>query len=59
MEARFATADHLDRYQGMPRVARIHSVGVVHHVISRFVDRSWRLSDDEERHTYLKRLEYR
>jgi hypothetical protein len=30
--------------------------GVVHHVISRFVDRSWQLAGDDERQEYLARL---
>lgn len=40
----------------MPRIARIARAGVVHHVIARFVDRSWQLRDDEERAAYLSRL---
>lgn len=40
----------------MPRIARVVRVGAVHHVIARFVDRSWLLSDDEERAAYLSRL---
>jgi hypothetical protein len=37
-------------------MARIPRVGVVHHVISRFVDRSWQMVDEVERAEYLARL---
>ncbi len=40
----------------MPRLLRTHLPGVVHHVISRFVDRSWQLAGDQERDAYLERL---
>jgi len=40
----------------MPRVARVAGGGVVQHVITRFVDRSWQLVGDEERRQYLLRL---
>jgi REP element-mobilizing transposase RayT len=36
------------------RIARHTYVGIVHHVISRFVDREWFIRDDEERAVYLK-----
>lgn len=38
------------------RMARILGVGCVHHVIARFVDRSWQLVGDQEREQYLGRL---
>ena len=38
------------------RIARITTPGVVHHVISRFVDREWFFRDDEERANYLRLL---
>lgn len=34
------------------------AIGTVHHVISRFVDRSWQLVGDVEREAYLARLGY-
>lgn len=40
----------------MPRMPRILGVGAVHHVIARFVDRSWQLVGDQERAQYLGRL---
>ncbi len=40
----------------MPRVARLIHAGGVHHVISRFVDRSWLFQDAEERTKYLNFL---
>lgn len=40
----------------MTRIARLVAPGTVHHVISRFVDRSWKLQDDEERGRYLELL---
>ncbi len=39
----------------MPRIA---ALGAVHHVISRFVDRSWQLAGEDERDAYLVRLGY-
>ena len=39
----------------MPRMV---ATGAVHHVISRFVDRSWELEGDLERDAYLARLEH-
>jgi hypothetical protein len=38
------------------RIARQESPGVVHHVISRFVDRNWFLTEDVERERYLHLL---
>jgi hypothetical protein len=38
------------------RIARQVAAGVVHHVISRFVDRSWFLTDEVERERYLHLL---
>jgi hypothetical protein len=38
------------------RIARQECPGAVHHVISRFVDRSWLLTDDVERDRYLHLL---
>jgi hypothetical protein len=38
------------------RIARKNTAGVIYHVISRFLDRSWRLVDDHERAYYLHRL---
>ena len=38
------------------RVARYIQPMVVHHVISRFVDRAWAFRDDTEREMYLRRL---
>jgi len=38
------------------RIARQEAHGVVHHVISRFVDRSWLLTDEVERERYLHLL---
>jgi REP element-mobilizing transposase RayT len=38
------------------RIARYITPGAVYHVISRFVDRDWRLHDDEERANYLRLL---
>jgi hypothetical protein len=38
------------------RIARQESPGAVHHVISRFVDRSWLLTEDTERDRYLHLL---
>jgi hypothetical protein len=38
------------------RIARQQTPGVVHHVISRFVDRTWLLSDDLQRDRYLHLL---
>lgn len=40
----------------MPRMARYNVPGVVYHLITRFVDRAWFLTDDEERATYLRFL---
>jgi REP element-mobilizing transposase RayT len=40
----------------MPRVARCIHPRSVHHVISRFVDRSWFFQDDDERERYLVML---
>ncbi len=40
----------------MPRVALMLGVGAVHHVIARFVDRSWELVGEQERVQYLTRL---
>ncbi len=40
----------------MLRILRTRVTGVVHHVISRFVDRSWQLTGDDEREAYLHRL---
>lgn len=34
------------------------AIGTVHHVISRFVDRTWQLAGDVERDAYLARLGY-
>ncbi len=42
----------------MARVLRIQAPGVVQHVITRFVDRSWQLVGDDERAAYLERLAY-
>jgi putative transposase len=38
------------------RIARQEAPGIVHHVISRFVDRTWFLTDDVERDRYLHLL---
>jgi len=38
------------------RIARLNVPGIVHHLIWRFVDRSWFFTDDDERAAYLKRL---
>jgi putative transposase len=38
------------------RIPRRPTIGAVHHVISRFVDRSWLLTDDQERGEYLRLL---
>lgn len=38
------------------RSIRINCPNVTYHLISRFVDREWFLSDDEERETYLRLL---
>ncbi len=38
------------------RIARQESPGVLHHIISRFVDRTWFLTDDVERDRYLHLL---
>ena len=40
----------------MPRFARLHAPGQVQHIISRFVDRRFRLRDDGPRREYLRRL---
>ncbi len=40
----------------MPRHARRDAPGAVHHIIVRFVDRAFRIRDDEERRAYLYRL---
>lgn len=40
----------------MPRFARTPFPGAVHHVISRFVNRTYRFTCDEERREYLARL---
>jgi REP element-mobilizing transposase RayT len=37
----------------MARIPRVTTPGVLHHVISRFVDREWFFVSDEERNTYL------
>jgi len=42
----------------MPRTPRVAAHGAVHHVISRFVDRSWQLAGEDEREAYLGRLGY-
>ncbi len=41
----------------MPRFARLHTPGTVQHIISRFVNRAFRLRDDIERAEYLRRLD--
>jgi hypothetical protein len=40
----------------MSRIARLTIPGVVHHVISRFVDREWFFASDAEREHYLRLL---
>src|SRR5262245_36201528 len=40
----------------MPRFARTPLPGAVHHIISRFVNRTYRFTGDEERREYLRRL---
>ncbi len=42
----------------MSRELSIQAPGVVQHVITRFVDRSWQLVEDDERGAYLERLAY-
>ncbi len=42
----------------MSRILRTQVSGVVHHVISRFVDKSWQLAGDDERNGYLDRLSH-
>lgn len=42
--------------QTMPRFARTPLPNVVHHIISRFANRTYRFTGDEERHEYLRRL---
>ncbi len=41
----------------MPRTARLNVPGVVYHVISRFVDHSWFITEDVERARYLQLFE--
>jgi REP element-mobilizing transposase RayT len=41
----------------MPRLARIHAPGAVHHIIARFVNRELRVNEDAERAEYLRRLD--
>lgn len=38
------------------RIARLNIPGILHHLIWRFVDRSWFFTDDDERNAYLTRL---
>jgi putative transposase len=40
----------------MPRYARLHAPGALHHVIARFVDRRFRIRGAAERREYLRRL---
>jgi REP element-mobilizing transposase RayT len=40
----------------MPRYARLEMPGVVHHLVSRFVNEEFRFSGSEERQAYLERI---
>src|SRR5262245_45635372 len=41
----------------MPRYARQEAPGLLHHVISRFVNEAWRFASPVERAEYLRRVE--
>src|SRR4029453_10084192 len=40
----------------MPRFARLEAPGAVHHLVSRFVDEEFRLTNAFERDNYLRRV---
>ena len=40
----------------MPRLARLGSPGVLHHIIIRGIERRWIFRDDFDRENFLKRL---